>query len=282
MKFSFTSKPIKMNSETILKSDVLDIIFEKRNKLYGAYALRKFYNNRLIKSVSICLGAATVLCAFTFLPEKKPNIIRYDEVTMVHVLVPKKIELKKEIPKIIPKSAPASQVKSLKPFIVADPKADTVLQTIKPSDVIGSSTIIAKGPEVPAIIGALTEGNGGGGKGEGAIAAKKLLDITQPINNPDVQPTYPGGINALKRFLERNLVNPSEMEPGEMVAVNIRFVVGYDGKLQQFDIVKDGGEQYNKEVIRVMKKMPQWVPGKANGENVAVYFTIPVKFMPAD
>ncbi|MBC7423329.1 MAG: hypothetical protein H7334_07735, partial [Ferruginibacter sp.] len=260
-----------MNSETILKSDVLDIIFEKRNKLYGAYALRKFYNNRLIKSVSICLGAATVLCAFTFLPEKKPDMIRYDEVTMAHILEPKKVEPKKEISKVV-KAVAASVVKSTKPVIVADnTKADTIL-IIKPTDVIGSANIITKGTDGPLIIGAPTEGEGGGGAGNGVIAEKKPVDVTQPINNPDVQPTYPGGINALKRFLERNLVNPSEMEPGEMVAVNIRFVVGYDGKLQQFDIVKDGGELYNKEVIRVMKKMPQWVPGKANGENVAVYF----------
>ena len=281
MKFLFTSKPNKMNSETILKSDVLDIIFEKRNKLYGAYALRKFYNNRLIKSVSICLGAAIVLCAFTFLPEKKHDMIKYDEVTMAHVLLPKKIEPKKEIPKVQAKAVAASVVKITHPVIVADTKADT-LQTLKVTDVIGSANIITKGTEGSAIIGAPTEGNGGGGTGGGVIVVKKLVDVTQPTNNPDVQPTYPGGINALKRFLERNLVNPSEMEPGEMVAVNIRFVVGYDGKLQQFDIVKDGGELYNKEVIRVMKKMPQWVPGKANGENVPVYFTIPVKFLPAD
>lgn len=280
MKFSFTSKPTKMNSETILKSDVLDIIFEKRNKLYGAYALRKFYNNRLIKSVSICLGAATVLCAFTFLPAKKPDMIKYDEVTMVHVVVPKKIAPKKEILKVQAKAVAASVVKITHPVIVADTKADT-LQTLKVTDVIGSANIITKGTEEPAINGAPTEGNGGGAGG-GVIAVKKIVDVIQPINNPDVQPTYPGGINALKRFLERNLINPSEMEPGEMVAVNIRFIVRYDGKLQQFDIVKDGGELYNKEVIRVMKKMPQWVPGKANGENVAVYFTIPVKFLPAD
>ena len=106
--------------------------------------------------------------------------------------------------------------------------------------------------------------------------------MTQPIENPDIEPAYPGGINALRKFLERNLVNPIAMEKDEMVAVNVKFVVGYDGKLQQFIVVKDGGEIFNKEVIRVLKKMPQWIPGKSKGQNVAVYFTIPVKFIPAD
>jgi protein TonB len=86
----------------------------------------------------------------------------------------------------------------------------------------------------------------------------------------------------LTKFLEKNLINPTDMEPGDIIAVNVKFVVGYDGKLQQFTVVKDGGDIFNNEVIRVLKKMPQWIPGKSNGQNVAVYFTIPIKFVPAD
>lgn len=69
---------------------------------------------------------------------------------------------------------------------------------------------------------------------------------------------------------------------GEMITVHVRFAVGYDGKLQKFTVVKDGGEIFNIEEITVLKKMSEWVPGKSNGQNVAVYFTIPVKFVPAD
>ena len=46
--------------------------------------------------------------------------------------------------------------------------------------------------------------------------------------------------------------------------------------------VLDGGEAFNKEVVRVLKKMPDWIPGKAKGENVPVYYTIPVKFVMTD
>jgi protein TonB len=59
-----------MNSESIMKSDVLDILFEKRNKAYGAYTLRKFYKNRLIKSIGIMVFTVIVFSAFTFLPER--------------------------------------------------------------------------------------------------------------------------------------------------------------------------------------------------------------------
>ena len=177
-----------MTIETILKTDVLDIVFEKRNKLYGAYPLRKFYKNRLFGALTITIGAATILSAFTFIRDET----------------------------------------------ISDPVT----------------------PENPA--------------------------IDEITNNPDIQASYPGGINALKKFLERNLINPTEMEPGEMVSVNVKFVVDFDGKLQNFAVVKDGGEIFNKEVIRVLKKMPQWVPGKSNGKNVPVYFVIPIKFVPAE
>ena len=67
------------------------------------------------------------------------------------------------------------------------------------------------------------------------------------------------------------------MNSGESVTVKARFVVGYDGKLQGFRIIQDG-EMYSIKVMQVLKKMPDWVPGKAKGENVSVYYTIPVKF----
>ncbi len=64
-------KTNKMKTELILKSDVLDILFENRNKDYGAYNLRKFYDNRLMKSVGVMIGLVIVLSAFTFIPKKK-------------------------------------------------------------------------------------------------------------------------------------------------------------------------------------------------------------------
>ena len=59
-------------------------------------------------------------------------------------------------------------------------------------------------------------------------------------------------------------------------------MVGYDGKLKSFETIEDGGRAFNNEVIRVLKRMPEWIPGRSNGENVSVYYTIPVKFKAAD
>jgi periplasmic protein TonB len=129
----------------------------------------------------------------------------------------------------------------------------------------------------PAIIGAAT------GDGVTFIAEPPVvistIDINKPISNPEIMPQFPGGLIALKKFLERNLKNPRDLEEGEKISVKINFVVGYDGKLKSFQLQEDGGDEFNREVIRVLKRMPDWIPGKSGGQNVSVYYAIPVKFL---
>lgn len=95
-------------------------------------------------------------------------------------------------------------------------------------------------------------------------------------------PSYPGGMNALRKFLVRNLENPKDMKEGEVANVKLKFMVGYNGELQSFETLQDGGNEFNREVMRVLKKMPNWAPGKSKGQNVSVFYTIPIKFISAD
>ena len=119
------------------------------------------------------------------------------------------------------------------------------------------------------------------GGGDEAVA-KPAVDKITPNNFAEVMPEYPGGMSALKKFLEKYLKNPEDLQEGENVKVKIRFIVGYDGNLKGFETVQDGGTAFNNEVVRVLKKMPQWIPGKTRGENVSVYYTIPVNFIATD
>ena len=269
-----------MNSEIILKTDVLDIVFEKRNKLYGAYPLRKFYKNRLFGALTITIGAATVLSAFTFIPENSTDLTPASEVTIYHIAKTKVLEPKKPLQKQSAKSNPTAQKIFIIPIIVNnDIKPDSIKQ-VKVTYVIGTANVDFPENDLPTNSGLVTV-NSGGINSVGLVSIEKPI-INEVMENPEIQASYPGGINALKKFLERNLINPAEIDAGEMVAVNIKFVVGYDGKLQNFTVTKDGGDIFNKEVIRVLKKMPQWIPGKSNGQNISVYFVIPIKFVPAN
>jgi len=269
----------------ILKSDVLDIVFENRNKSYGAYNLRKFYNNRLMKSLGAMLAVVIVLSAFTFLPKKKVNPVReiYEVTTVVLKEQPKEKHKEKEPEK--PKEAvkPPAQVPTqvfTQPKIVPEKVPVAPIENLK--DSIAFSSVKTEGqPGGVALVNvpAVTDG---GVTGTSPEPAK--IDANTPMseNEVEVMPSFPGGIEALRKFLARNLQNPKDMDAGEMVSVKVKFVVDQSGKLKSFETVQDGGEEFNKEVIRVLKKMPQWTPGKSRGQDVSVYYTIPVKFVAAD
>lgn len=271
-----------MKSEQIMKSDVLDIIFENRNKAYGAYALRKFYDNRLIKSIGVMMGVVAVLSAFTLIP-KKTNTGTGSFTVIENELAKIKQEIKKPVEPVKvdpPKTPPAPTQKFLSVIkIVQNDKVADSLPDDLDKKMIGSVTNNVPG-DAPLLVA--PPPNTGDGGGVVAAPAKSVVDIATPMDNPDEMPSFPGGMEGLKKFLQRNLNNPKDMEEGEMVSVKTRFVVGYDGKLKSFEIIQDGGEEFNKEVIRVLKKMPEWTPGKSNGQNVSVYYTIPVKFVPAN
>ena len=270
-----------MKTDSILQADVLDIIFENRNKAYGAYALRKYYNSRLYKAMGITFLAAAVICAFSFF-QKHPVENIFIVKDNIFSNPPAKKDIKAE--------KPADKQKTEKP---ATPKVKAAMQVLPNSFRITPDTDVAETPdfiERIAIGNETVSGIAGNGvpvtpnNNEGNVTSLQPVvsvipvDNVTPLNTAEIMPAYPGGMDALRKFLEKNLTNPQDLSEGETVSVKIKFVVGYDGKLKGFQIAQDGGSAFNEEVIRVLKKMPYWIPGKTKGENVSVYFTMPVKF----
>ncbi len=265
-----------MNSETILKSDLLDILFDKRNKTYGAYVLRKFYPNRIKTSLLIMFGMVILFSAITFLPDKKITSSIYDVkdgIVLAQQPLIKQPDIIKPKPKTSTSSAAPQANFTDNMEIVPDKDSTKIFQNISKMT-IGEADIPMDGP------GTEDPGPKGGGTGETVIPkpAEPAAVSNGPINNPDVQASFPGGEKELIRFLQKNLRSPRDMEEGETVEVRIKYVVDFDGNLQSFIVAKDGGEMFNSEVVRVLKKMPKWNPGKKGGQNIPVYYTIPVKF----
>jgi protein TonB len=93
------------------------------------------------------------------------------------------------------------------------------------------------------------------------------------------EPEFPGGRDALERFLYRNLQIPGELEAGDKKTVQVRFRINSEGLVSGIEIVKSGGERFDKEVVRVCKKMPKWKPAMQNGVSMPVTFLLPVTFI---
>jgi len=95
----------------------------------------------------------------------------------------------------------------------------------------------------------------------------------------DEMPQFPGGEEALVRHISSNLSYPRiAIEAGVQGRVVARFVVGATGLVRDIEIMRSLHPECDKEVIRVINLIPQWIPGKMGNENVSVYFTLPVIF----
>lgn len=91
---------------------------------------------------------------------------------------------------------------------------------------------------------------------------------------------FPGGTQALRRFLEQNLRDPRDegAEPGSVVRVQVKFIIATDGQPGSYELMQSGGETFDREVMRVLRKMPRWTPARQNQRTVPMYFILPVSF----
>ena len=269
-----------MTNKEILKADLLDIIFEKRNKDYGAYAIRRGYNHRLLTAIA---AALSVILLFVFINAfGKKNISsaplnrddRIVEITEVKMLK----ERPKEPEKSIEVKKPVEKVASKK-FIssIAIKPDDQVKETLPDLISLEDKTIADKTQDGKEDVGIPVEKEKPAENGSGD---KTVITATQPdfIVN-EREPEFPGGPDALKRFLSKNLTTPSDLEDGEKKTVHIRFKVDKDGAVNSFEIITSGGNEFDNEVVRVCKKMPRWIPALQNGIHVPVSYVLPVTFI---
>lgn len=264
-----------MKPELILKADVLDILFDGRNKEYGAYALRKGYESRLYWALGGMLAAALsfVLLNFSFGNNNYQNgnglfsptdTVRLIEIPREKIEPPKPVEP--------PKKKDVATIQNTTPVLTD--KVDVPPPTVEElnKDVqIGTETKAG----IPASQAPVT--SEGDGKAPVPPAVEKAPE-PEIYTRTEIMPEYPGGMAALYRFLQRSLrFQFDDMEPGARIEIRCRFVVDEAGKVTGIEILKSGGrKEFDEEVTRVVGKMPQWEPGKQNGRTVKVYYTIPV------
>ncbi|WP_162852452.1 energy transducer TonB [Dinghuibacter silviterrae] len=272
-----------MLNQNTLHGDVLDILFANRNKQYGAYLLRRTYPDRLKRSIGLMLGAVVLLSAGFLWKQRGHKIeLPLERRPIVEITIqpppadPKPIEkpIVQRVHRTVapPQAAPPVVTTPFTPLKLVDKVDPTkALPDMPTLDNKQIGPVAAPGPATGVVQpGGGTAATGGGNKGDEGVYDLKVIEK---------MPEFPGGEEALRRFFMRYLQTPDDMEEGAQVRVVIRFVVGKDGSLSAYAVEKSGGEVFDAEVIRVLKKMPKWTPGIQNGHPVSVYFNLPVTFM---
>jgi protein TonB len=260
----------------LIKNQWIEIVFEGRNKLYGAYELRK--TNRktslralIIGSVVFSLAVSAPLIA-SFLPDKGDEMDTDIKITAVKLPPKKKVEDVKDLPPPPPPPPKVDQVKFVKPVVA---KAEEVteeppkIEDIKDKKV-GAETI--KGdPDAELTVEPV--GNGPAEVIEEDTSVHSLAGIEQ-------KPEFPGGIEKFYAFVGKNYTPPEE--EGLKGKVYVTFVVEKDGSLTDIKVIRDIGYGTGKEAIRVLNKCPKWLPGEQNGKKVRVLYSLPITIQSAE
>ena len=272
-----------MDINKILNADILDILFEGKNKQYGAYELRKTYNKRLTKALLITAAVALLV----FLGSVFANILGKGKKDAYEVVDTQMAEVKTNDappppppPPPPPKPPPppeVNQVKFTPPKIVKDEevKPEEKIEEIKEDQKISTKTVESENKT--EVVQAPVEE-----KGTQVVEVKKEDDENKIFTKVEVDAGFPGGDAAWANFLQKNLNADVPVENGASegkYTVIVKFVVSKDGSLSDITCESDPGHGMCAEAIRVIKKTRNWTPAIQNGRNVNAYRRQPITFL---
>ncbi|MDN5289318.1 MAG: TonB family protein [Mucilaginibacter sp.] len=263
----------------LYNAEWLDLVFDHRNKEYGAYDLRKHYGSNMVKAMGLALAGVAVLVAASIIFRPKIDHTRIIEVVLpppTLVEPPVKAELKKiEQPKHVePAKAapPVSTTRFVIPVIVANAPTEEPPVIKDLTGAIGPETI--KGPAGGDNVIKTERGDG---NGTAPPDNTTIVDVSG--GGLEVMPEPVGGAAAWSKFLQKNLRYPPVAQEQEKSGrVFLSFVIETDGQLSNIKVERGAGYGFDEEALRVLKLAKAWKPGIQNGRPVRVRYTIPINF----
>lgn len=277
-----------MNTLHLPTATLDDIVFEGRNKAYGAFVLRRLYNQHLTRA------ALTTFSLFLLLVSVPLLVNKIWPTAVASILSPTLDDTGLELTKVVlPTTDRFVAVAPPAPIVVTPPRQEVPTRVV-PDEKLTTPPI----EEIPAI--ALTEGTLGdvardgtpGGSATGVVGATGT-DATgtsdsgraivkapaQPFEYAEVMPEFAGGQDALRKFMQKNLRYPSQALSNSIAGkVFVSFVVNTDGSISNVQVIKGLGFGLDEEAVRVVRKMPVWTPGRQNSHPVPVRYTMPITF----
>jgi protein TonB len=247
-----------------------ELVFENRNKSYGAYVIRSEYDNTVTRSLGIIGGVSALLMLISFIcsgagPEKPivKQQIYQDSVFVIPIEEEEKQEEQKKEETAAPKADPADVAK-----VIKDDAKEEKPDPIKKEDA------------VPDPNAKLTGKEGGTGTSDSAEVKKQVVEtITVKKKEAERAPDQMPELTGLYSILSKSINYPQQaVEAGISGMVIVNFVIDEEGNLEKCSIVKGLGFGCDEEALRVVKLLPKWKPGIKNGEPVKVTFNLPIRF----
>lgn len=269
-----------MEPNKILKSHLLDLVFDNRNKAYGAYELRVTYPQRIKRSLLITLGIGAMIftgVAWTTAGKGKTEKALAEPIYELKSIVEETKTIPPPPPPPAKQTPPPAQVRTEKfivPVIDDDDKVKDQPIAVKDLNDVQIGTIKTPGVEDP---GDIFDPNDGIDKG--IISKKKIEKEDIIFTKVEKDAEFDGNWG---KFLQSNLRGDTPAEndaPEGTYTVVIQFVVDVDGSLSNIVALSNHGYGLEQEAIRVLKQSKKWKPAIQNGRQVKAYRKQPITFV---
>ena len=279
--------------------DWCELVFEGRNKDYGAYRMRAQHGRRQLRAVVLLIAGLASIILFILAKNavqaaiERSNLGDNEQVTEMSDLKteePKKEEKKIEKPKEIeqPKAQEVqvrNTIQMVVPKIVDDDQVDHSKEMKSQKELKDSKAAIGiqnvfTGSDQGKFTEDLQQGQVASNRNTPPVAVEQKVE-TKVVDNAvvDVPASFPGGDAALRQFIAKNTVYPEiAIEQGLQGTVILRFKVDVDGSVSTVSVKKSLSRECDKAAMDVFRKLPKFTPAKTNGHPVPVWFTMPVKF----
>ena len=278
-----------MEVSKILSADLLDIVFDGKNKIYGAYDLRKTYPHRLKEALLITIAMCVVFIAVPHLlsmRKAETNAQIFVKDVSLEDLKKEEKKLDQPPPPPPPKQEPPKIeiTKFTPPRIVKDAevKEEDMVKEVSKMEDAKIGTINQEGEKDQGLITAAPVES----KGTGVVQApKQEEDYDRVYTVVEIPAEFPGGREAWIKYLERNLNRDLPIEngaPAGKYVVTLSFIVDKNGAISDVQAENDPGYGTKDEAIRVIKKGPNWKPAVQNGRNVIYRHIQNIIFVVAD
>lgn len=241
-----------------------DVVFENRNKDYGAYSLRKAYAQRLMTGLGVTVVLISMLLSMQNLRSKK-KVTKEVPIPMGPTFDPLPPPSIKPQPPRNPERQPQASSRTRQIVVTTEEVAETEVEAI--TDFVSD------------------EGTDTGGVGPIEGAGTIPVEIPVPATLPDIfdhaeiMPAYEGGMEAMMKFIQKKIRYPRAAIRQEIEGtVFVRFVVRGDGSVTDVQVIRGVHPDCDKEAMRVISMLPSWKGGSHNGRPVAVRMVLPIKF----
>ncbi|MDQ1167397.1 energy transducer TonB [Flavobacterium sp. SORGH_AS_0622] len=271
-----------MSKLSIYENKWTDLVFENKNKEYGAYQLRQENSKNSVTALFMglllltALGSASVVIN-KFRTPADDNSAQTDPIYKDPLVVVK-------IDPIIAPPPPAPPAPVVEQTAASKTDASQLINPVVTKTQDAVEKIAPNTENVPVVenlngsgtsVNPIPVSGGGGGNGDAASVTTKS---DGPVSTAilDKQPEFPGGIAQFYKYVGNNFRRP-ELDMEKTLKVYVSFVVEKDGSLTDIIVRNDPGYGVGKEAIRVLKSLKtKWKPGILDGEPVRTAYNLPI------